>query len=356
MIEKLQNEYLKNKDMTAAFILSEPARKYFTGFSATEGSLIITSKSAYLMVDFRYAEAARSEVKNCEIVECSDPYNTLKKVIEEENIKSVALEYNGISLMDAMHYKDMFKSFGAQVDFSDELENEIKKLRMIKTQKEIDNIISAQKITDETFSYILGEIKEGITEKEIAAKMEYKMRLLGAEGCAFDTIVVSGTNGSRCHGVPSLKKVEKGDFITMDFGALYNGYRSDMTRTVALSSVSDEQKAAYEIVLSAQLKALSIIKAGENCFMIDKEARDIIEKDYKGKFGHGLGHSVGIDIHEHPRFSPSCNENLKAGMIMTVEPGIYIEGKFGLRIEDMVLVTENGCDNLTKSPKNLIIV
>ena len=182
------------------------------------------------------------------------------------------------------------------------------------------------------------------------------MRKQGAEKIAFDTIVVSGANGSMCHGVPSDKKIQKGDFITMDFGAVVNGYHSDMTRTVAYGTVSEEQKQVYQTVLQAQLAAIQTATSGIPCNQVDKAARDIIDVNYAGTFGHTTGHAVGLEIHEWHYFAPSCQVITKPGMVITVEPGIYLEGKFGVRIEDMVLIQENGCENLTGSVKELLIL
>ncbi len=182
------------------------------------------------------------------------------------------------------------------------------------------------------------------------------MRRKGAEKVSFDLIVVSGANGSLCHGVPSGKVIEEGDFVTMDTGCVVDGYMSDMTRTVAVGHVSDEQRRVYETVLAAQKAAIAAVRPGVRCCDVDKAARDIIEKDYPGTFGHSTGHGVGVQIHEYPRFSKSDATLARPGMIVTVEPGIYLEGKFGVRIEDMVLVTEDGCRDLTHSSKELIIL
>ena len=215
----------------------------------------------------------------------------------------------------------------------------------------------AQEITDATFSYIINNIKAGRTEREVMLDMEFFMRKQACDGVAFDFVVVSGKNSSLPHGVPTDKVIENGDFVTMDFGATVGGYRSDMTRTVAVGFVTDEQRKVYDTVLKAQLAALPAIHAGVVCKDIDKIARDIIySAGYEGAFGHGLGHSVGIEIHENPAFNTRCETILKSGTVMTVEPGIYLENKFGVRIEDMVYVTDDGCINLTKSDKNLIIL
>jgi len=356
MIKKLQNEFFKLTDADAALITSSSNRKYFTRFSSSAGYLLVTAKKAFFLLDFRYTEAGKRYAQNCEVIGYSNANETLLKLIKEENISKIALEYEGISLKAAHSFKELFKETGVETVFDDKLEKTAQKLRMIKTKEEIDTIKAAQDITDKAFLEILNFIKVGVTEKEVAANLDYQMRLLGADGSSFSTIVVSGENGSLCHGVPSERVLTKGDFITMDFGALLNDYHADMTRTVALSYTSDEQFKAYQTVLKAQKAALDVIKPGIDCFDVDKTARDIIEKDYKGMFGHGLGHSVGVEIHEEPRFSPTCHEILQEGMVITVEPGVYLEGKFGLRIEDMIAVTENGYENLTKSPKNLIYI
>ncbi|MEG0470638.1 MAG: M24 family metallopeptidase, partial [Longicatena sp.] len=210
-------------------------------------------------------------------------------------------------------------------------------------------------ITDKAFLHICDFIKVGQTEFDIAIELEYTMKKLGATGLAFDSIIVSGVNSSLPHGVPSDKKIEQGDFITMDFGASYNGYCSDMTRTVAIGKISDEQQKVYDTVLKAQLMAIDAIKAGVTYSDIDNVARSYIySQGYEGCFGHGLGHSLGLYIHEDPRFSYACHEVAQENVMMTVEPGVYLSGKFGVRIEDMVLITENGVDIITKSEKKLI--
>ncbi len=212
-------------------------------------------------------------------------------------------------------------------------------------------------MSDETFQYILPRIEIGRSEKELALEMEFYIRKNGSDGIAFDFIVVSGENSSLPHGVPTDRKFQKGDFVTMDFGARVNGYCADMTRTVALGEVTDEQKSVYNTVLKAQEMALNKIKEGAVCKDIDAIAREFINKSgFENCFGHGLGHSLGIEIHE----SPACNTRdmtkLQVGNIMTVEPGIYLENKFGVRIEDTVLVTDNGYENFIKSPKELTIL
>lgn len=351
-IESLQ-KILENNE--AAIITNDKNRFYFTGFKSSAGIVIITKQSAYFLIDFRYFEKAKREVENLKVLLLEKTYFQIREILQHCGVKKVLLETEDLTVADFKRYSEELKEY--EINDDNELSRYIKKLRSIKSDFEVLCIKEAQRITDETFSYILNHIKAGKTESEIMLEMEFFMRKKGSEGIAFDFIVVSGKNSSLPHGVPTDKKLENGDFITMDFGAVINGYRSDMTRTVALGSINDKQKKVYETVLKAQEAAINAIKPNERCCDIDKIARDIIEKaGYENCFGHGLGHSVGLDIHE----SPACNTRdktlLESGMIMTVEPGIYLENEFGVRIEDMVLVTENGCENLTNSSKELIII
>jgi Xaa-Pro aminopeptidase len=216
---------------------------------------------------------------------------------------------------------------------------------------------AAQAIAEKTYDHIRGIIRVGMTEKEIALEMEMYSRQNGSEEAAFSFIVASGTNSSMPHAVPGNRRVERGDFITMDFGCTVGGYRSDMTRTLAMGTPSDKQREVYDLVLSAQLAALDAIKPGVVCKDVDKIARDLIDSSpYKGLFGHGLGHGVGLDIHESPNFNKSDETVLEPGMVLSVEPGIYLPGEFGVRIEDVVVITADGYENLMSSPKGLIVL
>jgi Xaa-Pro aminopeptidase len=216
-------------------------------------------------------------------------------------------------------------------------------------------MLKAQEITDKAFAEIITRIKPGMTELELQAELIYCLYKNGGQGLAFDPIVVSGPNTSLPHGVAGDRVICQGDFVTMDFGAMYQGYCADMTRTVAFGEPSPEMRRIYETVLRAQTMCEDALAAGKNCFDIDRLARDYIDaRGYAGRFGHGLGHSVGIDIHEEPRLSPSCQDILKAGIVITVEPGVYIPGVGGCRIEDTVIMTSEGCVNAMHAPKHLI--
>ena len=316
--------------------------------------IALTVDKAVLFVDFRYFEKAKKTVQNMEVVLASNFFANIKELLETENIKKVLLETDFVNLDSFERMKNVFE--GIEVSTDNSLSQTINSLRQIKSAEEIECIKKSQEITDNAFTHILNFIKEGFTEREIALELEFFMRKTGGEGVAFDTIAVSGKNSSLPHGVPTDKPLEAGDFLTMDFGAVYNGYCSDMTRTVAIGYVTDEQQKVYDTVLNAQLSALKEIAPNKVCKEIDKIARDIINKAFEGCFGHGLGHSVGLEIHENPALNTRDETLLKAGIIMTVEPGIYLPDKFGVRIEDMVLITDTSHENLTKSPKELIII
>ena len=337
-----------------AIIQNPVNRFYLSGFRSSAGMIVLTENKAVLLVDFRYFEKAKKTVQNMEVVLANNFFANAKEMLETENIKKILPETDFINLDSFERMKKAFE--GIEVSNDNSLSQTISSLRQIKSAEETECIKKSQGITDNAFAHILNFIKAGVTEREIALELEFFMRKTGSEGVAFDTIAVSGKNSSLPHGVPTEKPLENGDFLTMDFGAVYNGYCSDMTRTVAVGYVTDEQQKVYDTVLKAQLSALKEIGPNKVCKEIDKIARDIINKEFDGCFGHGLGHSVGLEIHENPALNTRDETLLKAGVIMTVEPGIYIPDKFGVRIEDMVLITDTSYENLTKSPKELIII
>ncbi|MBQ8531848.1 MAG: aminopeptidase P family protein [Clostridia bacterium] len=339
----------------AALITSGVNRLYFTGFNSSAGTVLITKSSAFLIIDFRYFEKAKATVKHMQVILQEKLFDQITEILKKENINTVLVESDSVTLSLYSRFCEELPDFN--ISKEDILSRKIESLRSIKSSEELKLIKKSQALTDMTFSYILDRISEGRTEKEVMLDMEFFMRKNGSESVAFDFIVVSGKNSSLPHGVPTDKRIEKGDFITMDFGAVVGGYRSDMTRTVAVGFADDLQKEIYSTVLKAQTETIKFIKSGVKCCDVDKVARDIItDAGYGDCFGHGLGHSVGLEIHENPACNTRDETLLTSGMIMTVEPGIYIENKFGVRIEDMVFVTENGNENLTKSPKELIIL
>ena len=353
----LQNKFyeiLKSKN-DCVIITSPENRRYFTSFNSSDGFLVITVDEATFFTDSRYIEAAQNQVTVCKSVLLRRVSETIVPYLKEKNIENIYLETERLTVAELNSLKKAFDF--CKVEAKEEVDEIINKLRSVKTDYEVDCIKKAQKIAEDAFSHILNFIKEGVTEKEIALELDFFMLKNGAEAVSFETIAVSGKNSSMPHGVPTDKKIEKGDFITMDFGAVYNGYHSDMTRTVIVGKPTEKQKEVYETVLKAQKSALEVLKNGVTGFDADKVARDIIENaGYKENFGHGTGHGVGIEIHESPNLSPYSKATLETGNVVTVEPGIYIPDEFGVRIEDMALITEDGYINLTSCEKELIIL
>lgn len=354
MITKLK-EYLKREN-AAALIMSEENISYFTSFHSTNGYLVVTGEKAVFLTDSRYLEAAQNKIKTCdEILNIKKMSDELAAVISSLGVKKLMLESERITVARFNQLSKLFADIELVTD--GELDTKIDSIRAIKTRQQTDTIIKAQRIAERAFDYILGFITVGKTEREIALELEYFMLKNGADALSFETIAVSGKNSSLPHGVPSDKKIENGDFITMDYGATVDFYHSDMTRTVAVGEVSSKQADIYETVLKSQIAGLEAIKAGKICKEVDAVSRNIIaDKGYGDYFGHGLGHGVGVEIHEFPSLNPSSETVLKEGHIVTVEPGIYLPGEFGVRIEDMALVTANGCENLTVCEKKLIVL
>ncbi|MBQ2974294.1 MAG: aminopeptidase P family protein [Clostridia bacterium] len=345
---------LQLNDGEALLIVSSENRRYLTDFESSDGYLLITKNHSVFFTDSRYIEAAGNTVKGCDEIALLTSFSVqLPEYVEKLGIKTLFTEAERLSVAEFAKIQKALPC-DCLAENADEM---INALRRTKNEGEKQKILAAQAIAEKAFDHILGFIKEGVTEREIALTLDFFMLRNGAECVSFETIAVSGKNSSMPHGVPSDKKIEKGDFITMDYGAVVDGYHSDMTRTVAVGEVSSKQAQIYETVLSAQKKSLEILKAGVSCRDADAAARDIIKNAGCGEFfGHGTGHGVGIEIHEEPRVSPKSESILQIGDVVTVEPGIYLPGEFGVRIEDMAFITENGSENLTKSPKNLIIL
>ena len=343
-------------DDTAALIAAEHHIRYLTGFPLGDSFLLITREKAYFLTDFRYIEAAKQTVTGAECVIISRLGKALSEIAERHGLRRILLETADTTLGFLKRMREQTPK--VEFEESGELDRWLCEARAVKDEAEVKKILQAQALTEEGFDYITQHIREGMTEREIALELEFYIRKRGAERVAFDFIVVSGANTSLPHGIPTDKCVRRGDFITMDFGAVVDGYHSDMTRTVALGEVSEEKRFVYDTVLNAQRAALSVLTEGLLCTEGDAAARRVIEQaGYGANFGHATGHGVGVQIHEEPRLSAAVGEQrLKAGHVVTVEPGIYLEGRFGVRIEDMVLIEKNGCRNLTKSPKELLLI
>lgn len=355
-LEKIESK-INFKEHDAFLVTSINNRFYFSGLFTSDGLVLITKKKIYFLVDFRYYELACKQTKGIDVILVKDFFETLGDLINKLAIKDLYLESKDITLFKLNFLKSALGSLNVNLVFNNILSETIGELRCVKNESEIKKIATAQEISEFTFNYILNKIKTGISEKKIADEIEYFIKKNGAKSTSFDTIVLSGKNSSLPHGLPTDKKVEIGDFITIDMGAVFEGYCSDMTRTVALGKVTDEQRQVYETVKKAQKIAETEVKAGVSCAYLDNLARDYIySQGFEGKFGHALGHGVGIDIHECPVVSKKSDAVLAKDMVITIEPGIYIENKFGVRIEDMLRVEQNGYHNFTKLTKDLIIL
>lgn len=356
MNHRIQNLIAKlPEDVDGALITSSVNRHYLTGMRSSAGHLLVTRDGAYAIFDFRYIEVARDTVKDCEVILQDKLEEQLGEIMKKHNIRRLALEPTYQTIGELNRFREQFPE--AEFLTDDRVDSAILELRRIKDAEELAAIRNAQSITDRSFSEMLEYIRAGLTEREVAAELEYRMKKNGADGLAFDTICVSGPNSSKPHGVPGDRVLQAGDFLTMDFGAAFGGYCSDMTRTVAIGHVTEEMEKVYNLVLKAQLTAMDKIAPGVPCAEIDAAARDMIYgAGYEGCFGHGLGHSLGLEIHEEPRFSTAGKAVCEPGIVMSVEPGVYLPGRFGCRIEDIVVITENGYEDLTHSPKELIIL
>ena len=344
---------LSDHGVDAVYVTSRYNHRYFTGYDNVDGSLLITRAGVYVFADFRYIEVASRDLAGvCTVILPETPRREyLGELLRRDGVSTLAYEDRHLSCFDREQLIADLPEECTLMPFGRGLEE----LRECKDAYEIEQMRVAQQLTDDAFAHILSVLSPEMTETEVALELEYYMRRHGAEDKSFDTICVSGPSSSLPHGIPQNVKLRSG-FLTMDFGATVNGYHSDMTRTVCIGRATPEMKKLYRTVLEAQLRSLEAVRAGANNRAVDGIARAVIEADYPGCFGHGLGHGVGLEIHEAPRLSYVAppEQILCPGNVVTVEPGIYLAGQYGCRIEDMVLVTENGCENLTKSPKELI--
>lgn len=346
-----------NKLNTDGMILCNEANMHYVcSFSPSEGMiLILKDGTAYHIVDSRYTETAKNYAIATElnVVEISKGFiDELKNLIDKHNIKSLVFEDKTISYSRYTQLRD--KLPGVEfVELGD-------RLMRVKNRKDADEIVFMKKanaIAEKAFTELLNHIEAGKSEKELAAYFDYLMSKYGSDGLSFDTILLTGAHTSMPHGVPSDKKIESGDFVLFDFGATYKGYHSDMTRTVAVKSASDEMKEAYELVRKAQKAGITALDDGVKCADVYKAAYDVLEEKHMGKyFRHSLGHGVGLEIHEGFNASPNSKDTYETGNVTSIEPGIYIPDKFGIRIEDVLYLSPHGRENLSNITKELIIL
>ena len=346
---------LLDKGAYDGLLLTSPiSRKYCAEFNVDEGVAIVTKKGCRYYTDSRYIETAEKNLKGFDVrmVSKDNGYiRQLNRAIEELEVFTLGFEEDFLTVAEFRSYESKLnaKLVPCQQDLN--------AFRVVKEEYELQRMREAQAITDKAFTEVLKRIRVGMTEKELCAELIYCLYKNGAEGLSFAPIVVAGPNSSMPHGVPGERKLQKGDFITMDFGVVYKDYCSDMTRTVALGYATDEMKLVYETVLKAQLAGIAATRAGVTGQAIDGAARKVIaEAGFGDYFGHGYGHCLGMEVHEAPNCNPSNDKPMPAGCVSSAEPGIYLPGKFGVRIEDCVIIKDDGTEDLAHSPKELLIL
>jgi Xaa-Pro aminopeptidase len=344
---KRLREFMSQDDLDGIIVSKPENRLYFSGFTGSSGLLLISGGAALLLTDFRYIEQAGKQAPEFAVVRHgSDLYDTIRAEVVRLGLKRVGFESNFVTWDVHRHLAEFVQQ---------PVPVELDKLRMVKDETELSYIRAAVRLADNAFSHVLPLIKPGVSEHDIALEVEFHIRKNGAEKAAFDIIVASGARSALPHGKASGKILKAGDMVTMDFGAVYNGYHSDITRTVVIGKFAAKQREIYNLVLSAQLAGVAAIAPGKSCREVDAVARKIIaDAGYADYFGHGLGHGLGLAIHEEPRLSPVCDITLAPNMVVTVEPGVYLPEWGGVRIEDTVVVTADGAEILTASSKELI--
>ena len=339
---------LSKSDIDTAFISSKDNIRYYSGFTGTLAFLLITENKSIIITDSRYIVRAQEESPDYEIYQLKSGDNWIENSTNQTKSKVIGFEGNFVSFNMLNQLKERANKDLIWKDYSEQISKE----RVIKSKSEVEKIEAAISISDRAFNAVSKEIEVGMTEKEIAWEIEKEMRILGAESISFDTIVASGLNGSKPHHSPTNKQISNGEAITIDMGAKLNGYCSDLTRTIFIGKPDEKFKKIYNIVLRSQLISIETAKDGMTGEEIDKISRDIISEEGFGEyFGHSLGHGVGLEIHENPGVGPNSKNEITPGMVYTIEPGIYIDGWGGIRIEDMVLMTDNGNKLLSHAEK-----
>ena len=350
--EKIAAE-LEGRGLDAMLITSEPGEFYAVGFHG-EGVALITPDKTWYYTDSRYIEAAQQQITGAQVAQ-------LPKGVRYRDLVGDLVKEAGVSRLG---FEEQYVSVADHTIWTENIEAEfvpaselLTELRQVKDENELAAMREAQRITDEALLEILNFIKPGLTESEVAARLTYIMARKGAERNSFDPIVACGPNGSKPHAVPGPDVIQKGQFVTMDFGCVVGGYCSDMTRTVAIGQPSEEMELVYNTVLKAQLAGIAVAKAGVTGKEVHEAgAKVIADAGYGEYFGHGFGHSLGIEIHENPGFHLRNDKPIPAGALLSAEPGIYLPGRFGVRIEDVIMLTEEGCVDITRSPKQLIVL
>lgn len=348
-VQRVQ-EQLKKKGLDALLVTSPYNLRYVSNFTGTTGLSVITKDKAFFVTDFRYTEQAAEEAKGFEIIKNTGLiYEEVEKIVEQEQLTNLGFEEKFVTVAVYDVIEEMF-----ECDLKP-ASGLVEELREVKDETEIQTIQKAVEITEAAYKHILGYIKPGMTEIQVANELDFHMRGLGATSVSFDTIVASGKRSAMPHGVASEKVIEQGDMITIDFGCYYNGYVSDMTRTFAIGDPGEKLKEVYQIVLDAQLKVNEAAKAGMSGIELDAVARDYItSKGYGDAFGHSTGHGIGLEVHEGPNVSFRSEKRFVSGNVITNEPGIYLPGIGGVRIEDDLVITEDGNRNLMTTSKELI--
>ncbi len=352
-IEKLRKELAK-QDLDGVIINHPSNRFYLSGFTGSAGTVMVTPASAMLITDFRYTEQAQEQAPHLEVIEHDlKKMDTLGELILREKAKRIGFE------ADFETFSTVEQQLKEKIENVEWVptQNFVEKFRNYKSPEELEYLQKAVDLADLALEHICGFIKPGMKERDVALELEFFMRKKGAKGSSFEIIVASGPRGSLPHGIASDKEIKEGDLVVIDMGARLNGYASDVTRTFAIGKAGEKEKEIYNTVLEAQLAAIEGIKPGMSGQEADKLSRDIIsQKGYGNNFGHGLGHGIGIDVHESPRLSPISENTLEKGMVFTIEPGIYLPGWGGVRIEDIVVMEDDGVRSLTRAQKEFKII
>lgn len=342
---------LRDSKCDSLLVTSPETIRYFTGFTGSEALLLLTESKRFLLVDSRYTSQARGECKTTRVIESRDKIKEIARRARKWGVRKIGFEPERLTV--AQH-RELKKTGAISLKA---LPEGLEKIRSLKNPDEIRLLKKSAEISSRSFLEMISEIKAGVEERTIALLLEFRIRKNGAEAAPFPFIVASGPRGALPHGVASGKRIRKGEFVTIDYGAIYQGYCSDETCTVIIGKPTEKQKRIYQVVKEAHDQALGVVRPGVKAHKIDSVARRTIEKAGLGKyFGHGIGHGVGLAVHEGPRIAPRREERIEEGMVFTIEPGVYIPGWGGVRIEDMVWVTSQGCELMSSVPKELYSV